>query len=502
MQFLPDLIAKRAELTPDRVALEDSCSGRVRTYAELDDAAARVAAVLAGVGVVPGDRVAILCRNRPEFFEVLFGCAKLGAVMVPLNWRAPAAELAPAVERACPALLIFGREDRACAAELFAPASMTGLDLDGAGPGGYPARLAAAIPHAGRDRWPSDEPWYLLYTSGTTGQPKAVINTYGMAMVNAVNIGSGIELTGADTTVNFLPLFHAGGIGLHTLPTLFAGGRVIVLPGFDADVLIAIFRAGRLDTFFGVPAVYLQLSEHPEFSGLDLSRVRHWGCGGAPLPDVLVQRFAERGALVCNGMGMTETGPTLFLMDRASVLAKIGSVGKPQLLANARIVDTDGRDVAQGETGELWFSGPGVTPGYWRDETATRAAFSETGWLKSGDLARRDADGYVYVVGRSKDMFLSGGENVYPAEVENVLTSHPDVVEAAVAARPDARWGEVGRAYLMMRPGATADAASLSDFCRSRLAAYKIPKSFAFVGDLPRNALGKVLKHRLAELDG
>jgi fatty-acyl-CoA synthase len=498
MQFLPDLIAKRAELTPDKVALEEGV--RTCTYAELDARAARAAGMLAGLGVEPGQRVAILCRNRSAFFEILFGCAKLGAILVPLNWRSPAEELRPALDASEPALILHGREDEACARELAEGVAVVGLDDPGAD--GYAARLARAAPHPGRAQWPSDEPWYLLYTSGTTGRPKAVVNTYGMAMVNAINIGSGIGLTGEDVTVNFLPLFHAGGIGLHTLPTLFAGGRVIVLPGFDAEALIGLIRARRLDTFFGVPAVYLQLSEHAEFASLDLSGVRHWGCGGAPLPDILVQRFAARGALVCNGMGMTETGPTLFLMDRDSVLTKIGSVGKPQLLAQARIVDGEGRDVAAGETGELWFSGPGVTPGYWRDEAATAEAFSDCGWLKSGDLARRDADGYVFIAGRSKDMFVSGGENVYPAEVENVQAYQPDVVEAAVAAKPDARWGEVGRAYVVMRAGTVGDAGGLETFCRQRLAAYKTPKSFAFVADLPRNALGKVVKHRLAELDG
>lgn len=500
MHALPDLLAKRAELTPAKVAMEDLGQGRAATYAELDAAAARGAGALAGLGVGQGERVAVLCRNRLEFFELMFACARLGAVLAPLNWRSPADELRPLLDLTGPKLLIHGAEDAGCARELAEGSELGVVDLDA--PDGWPALAAAAEPHPGRETWPSDEPWYLLFTSGTTGRPKAVINTYGMALANAINIGTGIGLTGADRTVNFLPLFHAGGIGLHTLPTLFAGGHVTILPGFDADALLALVEAGRLDTFFGVPAVYLQLSQHEGFAEADLTRVRHWGCGGAPLPDVLVQVFADKGALVCNGMGMTETGPTLFLMDQASVLRKIGSVGKPQLLARARIVDAQGRDVAQGETGELWFSGPGITPGYWRDDLATREAFSDCGWLKSGDLARRDEDGYVFVVGRSKEMFVSGGENVYPAEVENVLVSHPDVVEAAVAAAPDPRWGEVGRAYVVTRPGALIDPAALQAFCRQRLAAYKTPKTFAFVPDLPRNALGKVVRHRLAELDG
>jgi fatty-acyl-CoA synthase len=498
MQAIPDLLAKRAELTPAKAAMEDLGQGRSITYAELDASASRAAGALAAMGLEAGDRAAVLCRNRLEFFELMFACARLGAVLAPLNWRCPAEELRPLLDLTGPKLLIHGAEDAACARELSDGSGLRTVDLDGA----WPALAAAAEPQPGRGTWPSEEPWYLLFTSGTTGRPKAVINTYGMALANAINIGTGIGLTGADRTVNFLPLFHAGGIGLHTLPTLFAGGHVTILPGFDAEALLALIGAGRLDTVFGVPAVYLQLSQHPDFEAVDLTTVRHWGCGGAPLPDVLVRTFADKGALVCNGMGMTETGPTLFLMDQASVLAKIGSVGKPQLLARARIVDGQGRDVAPGETGELWFSGPGITPGYWRDEPATREAFSDCGWLKSGDLARRDEDGYVFVAGRSKEMFISGGENVYPAEVENVLVSHPDVIEAAVAAVPDPRWGEVGRGYIVTRPGARIDPETLQAFCRQRLAAYKTPKTFAFVPDLPRNALGKVVRHRLPELDG
>jgi len=498
---LPDLVAKRAELSPDRVALHEPGRGLTLTYRDLDTAAARAAGALAALDVGPGDRVAILCRNRIEFFTLLFACAKLGAVLTPLNWRMPAHELGPQIEFLRPRLLIHGREDQAVAAAAAEASGLTIVGLDDPGVGGFAARSAACVPHPGRDAWPGEEAWYLIGTSGTTGRPKAVINTYAMALVNAINIGSAVGLTSESRTVCFLPLFHAGGVGLHALPTLLVGGRVTVLPGFDAGALMGLIRSGELDAFFGVPAVYLQLSLQPGFDGLDLSGVRSWACGGAPLPDSLVTRFAERGALVCNGMGMTETGPTMFLMDPGSVLGKIGSVGKPQLLARARIVGADGRDVEPGATGELWFSGPGVTPGYWGDEAATRAAFAPDGWLRSGDLGRIDGDGYYYVAGRLKEMFITGGENVFPAEVENVLASHPDVLEASVIATSDPRWGEVGRAYVILRGGAGACPETLDAYCRGRLAAYKAPKTYAFVEDLPRNAMGKVLKHRLTELD-
>ena len=488
---LPDLIAKRAELSPDRKALEEPATGRARTYAELDARAARVAALLAGRGVGAGDRVAILCRNRIEFFETLFGCAKIGAILVPLNWRMPPAELDGLVADAEPALLLHGAGEAETAGRLGeAPPA---IDFDG----DYEAQLAAAEPASARAQWPAESTWYLLYTSGTTGRPKGVIYLYRMAIANYVNIGACIDLRSTDSHVSFLPLFHTAGINLHALPTLIAGGTVLLLDGFDAEALVGLIEARRIDTFFAVPTVYQALLDHPRFAAAPLAHLRHWGCGGAPLPDCLALKYRDLGVRVCNGMGMTETGPTAFLVDPADAWDRIGSVGKPQLLCRVRIVGDDGLDVADGEVGDLLFAGPGVTPGYWRNEEATRAAFTADGWLRSGDLARRDADGFYHVVGRRKEMFISGGENVYPVEVENVLSGHPAVVDVAVLSQPDARWGEVGRAFVQLGPGALPDGDELAAFCRARLAPYKVPRRFDFVDAFPRTSAGKIQKHLL-----
>jgi fatty-acyl-CoA synthase len=320
-----------------------------------------------------------------------------------------------------------------------------------------------------------------------------------MALANYVNIGGAIALASSDRTASFLPFFHTAGINLHALPTLIAGGRVIVLDGFDADRLVGLIEAKRLDTIFAVPTVYQSLLDHPRFAAAPLDAVRHWGCGGAPMPDALALACRARGIRVCNGMGMTETGPTAFLVDPADAWERIGSVGKPQLLCAARIVDGAGREVGDGEVGDLQFAGPGVTPGYWGNEEATRAAFTSDGWLISGDLARRDADGFFWIAGRRKEMFISGGENVYPAEVENVLSAHPAVVDAAVLAEADPKWGEVGRAFVQLAPdGGHPDGAELSAFCRERLAPYKVPRRFDFVAEFPRTSAGKIQKHLLA----
>lgn len=488
---LPDLIAKRAKLSPDAVAMEECASGRSVTYAELDRRAARAAAVMAERGIGAGDRVAILSRNCIAFFELLFGCAKLGAILVPLNWRMPARELDQLARDCAPKLLFHGAEDAGVPNLMAAPPPAVALGGD------YERLLESVSPWPPRGEWPAGDIWYLLYTSGTTGRPKGVIHTFGMALANHVNIGSTIDLRSTDTTLNFLPLFHTAGINLHTLPTLIAGGRVIVLPGFDAEAMVTLIEAKRLDTIFAVPTVYQALLDHPRFAVAPLGHVRHWSCGGAPLPDALVERYRALGVRVCNGMGMSETGPTAFLADPGDAWVKVGSVGKPRLLCSVRIVDEEGRDVADGEVGNLLFSGPAITPGYWRDEEATRAAFTPDGWLRSGDLAWRDPDGFYYIAGRRKDMFISGGENVYPAEIENILAAHPAIAEVAVVAAPDPKWGEVGRAFILPAGPNRPEACELDAYCRARLAAYKVPRSFEIVSDFPRTAAGKIQKHLL-----
>ena len=495
MQMLFDIAARRAELTPDRTAFIELETGRQLSYVQLDDRASRFAAWLEDRDVTAGDRIAIMTFNSATFFEILFACGKLGAILVPLNWRQPAPELIPVVQDCGPKLLIHDADNAAVCAELHAATNIPLLSYDG-----YEQAVAQTLGSRFESAWASDRIWYMLYTSGTTGKPKAVIQTPGMAYANAVNIGQAIDLTSVDTTLNFLPLFHTAGINLHTLPVLLQGGTVRVLKKFEIDPVMAALVAGQCSAFFGVPAIYQAISLHTDFATADLSRVRSWGCGGAPLPASLIEVFAKRSIRVCNGMGMTETGPTVFLMDTAHAEAKIGSVGKPQILSEVRLVDDDGDVIGVGEqAGELQIRGPGVTPGYWNNDAATKTAFTPDGWLKTGDVARRDADGYYYIVDRIKDMYISGGENVYPAEVEVVIYRFPGVLECAVLGISDEKWGEVGCAYILPRPGEDVDAEALRVFCRQNLAAYKVPKRIEIVQDFPRTAAGKIQKHVLRQ---
>ncbi|MHA7776601.1 AMP-binding protein [Roseibium sp. M-1] len=502
MEFLTDMAAKRAELSPDAVAFIDHETGRSFTFGEINDRATRLGNLLMKRGLHKGDRAAVLCLNHPDVFVALFAAQKTGILLVPLNWRQPVAELKPILD-VSGARILFHDDAFAGAAEELTGGS--GLELLPLGAGGtrgsaLDGLLEDASPAAiGCGKVKASVPWYLLYTSGTTGLPKAVIQTAGMAYANMINYCQATGLSVEEKGVNFLPLFHTAGINLPTLPIFLNGGLSTVLRKFDPDTVLRLINEGKVTCFFGVPAIYQALALSSRIGKTDFAKVRSLGCGGAPVPKHLLTDFQERGVTICNGMGMTETGPTVFLMDRAHAGEKIGSVGKPQILTDVRLVDSDGGIVEGPGEGEVQFRGPNITPGYMDNKDATVAAFTVDGWLKSGDIGRRDEDGYYYIVDRIKDMYISGGENVYPAEVEKVLVSHPAILEAVVIGIPDAKWGEVGAAFLIVRPDAEIDTAELPDWCRKQLAAYKIPKDFAVVTDLPRTAAGKVRKNILKD---
>ena len=315
---------------------------------------------------------------------------------------------------------------------------------------------------------------------------------------NAINIGDAVGLTQRSGNLNVLPTFHTGGLNLYTTPCLRLGARSVNLREFDPEKLFSWLTSGDITHFFGVPAVYQFLAEDPAWEDADLTKVTSWASGGSALPVALLERYAARGVVIRQGMGLTETSPTLFLTDEEHALSKAGSVGKPVLHTGIRIVDETGHDLPRGEIGELWAKGPNVTPGYWRRPEANVASFSD-GWLHTGDAARMDDDGYVFIVDRWKDMFISGGENVYPAEVEQVLFRHPNVLDVAVVGVPDEKWGEVGVAVVVPRDPEVFDAADLLTFCGGKLARYKIPKRTVAVDELPRNAAGKVLKRVLRD---
>jgi fatty-acyl-CoA synthase len=486
-----DWTAYHADLSPDKMALVDEWRDLEITYSDLEDRVRRLAVWLHENGVSEGERVAFLSQNTTDIFEALFACAKLGAILVPLNWRLAVPELQFIVDDCRPRVLIH-EPDGEAVPELDVEVRLAlGEPFEGAKGSVDPTRapMVSAV---------HDDPWAILYTSGTTGHPKGAIETHGMFFWNAVNIGNLVGLTKDSAGLNVLPTFHTGGLNLYTTPLIHLGGTAVNLREFDGPKILEWLSSARITHFFGVPAIYQFLAEDPGWETTDLSPVESWACGGSPMPVALLERYAERDVVIRQGMGLTETSPTLFLTDEANALSKAGSVGKTALHTAVRIVGEEGNDVEPGEIGELWAKGPNVTPGYWERPEANEESFTD-GWLHTGDAARMDEDGYVYIVDRWKDMYISGGENVYPAEVEQVLFRHENVMDVAVVGVPDERWGEVGLAIVVPRDREIFDPDELLEFCQGKLARYKIPKRIATVEELPRNAGGKVLKRNLRE---
>jgi fatty-acyl-CoA synthase len=494
--FIPDMAAKRAELSPDSRAFFDLSSDRGWTYSEVNAAADNLASALQRLGLKSNDHVAILTKNNAEFFVSLFACQKAGMILAPLNWRQPFNELKPVAQHLGIHAIIYDEDNQDVGQKLKSAFGVPSIGIRTEDAGYNFDDLTSSADKQFDNPIDANAVWYLLFTSGTTGAPKAVIQTAKMAWANAINIGQATSLTKDDCSVNYLPLFHTAGINLYTLPLFLNGGQTTIVPQFDADKLVEMIKTKSVTQFFGVPAIYQSIALRDDFDQLNFDDIR-FGCGGAALPIGLIEKYAQRGAKICNGFGMTETGPTAFFMDQANAEKKIGSVGKVQALTNARLANVPNGQIGEGE---VQFFGPAITPGYYKDPEATAKSFTEDGWLKSGDVGRRDEDGYVYIVDRIKDMYISGGENVYPAEVEKVLITHPNVIEAAVIGVEDEKWGEVGAAYLLVHDKQAFDEVSFSHWCRDHLAAYKIPKQFHLIDEFPRTAAGKIQKPKLKGL--
>jgi fatty-acyl-CoA synthase len=502
-----DWIKRHAERTPDKLALVDAHTGRQFTYVQFNRRANQFASFLQDtLGMQPGDRVSILAQNSTDYFEVLFGCGKMGAILNTLNWRLAVPELEYILQDAAPRVLLYEPEFAAAVDALRGRIECEFYVVMGdTAPEGawtYEGALGAGSPDGVEmpDLAYTDT-WAILYTSGTTGRPKGAQVTYGNFFYNAVGMGRAIDLTSQDVNLNVLPTFHAGGLGLYAGPILHAGGTLVVMRAFDAGELLGLIEAWKVTALLLVPSIYLLLAQFADFDRYDLSSVRHWGSGGSSLPPSLVQQYAEKGIIIQQGFGMTETGPTVFIITRKDALRKAGSVGKPVLHTDVCIMDRDGKVLGPDEVGELCIRGGNVTTGYWKRPQATAEAIVD-GWLHSGDAAMYDDEGFYYIVDRWKDMFISGGENVYPAEVENVIYHHPAVAEVAVIGVPHPQWQEVGRALVVVKQGHSLTEEQVIAFCRDKLARFKIPKSVVFVDALPRTAAGKVLKRELREQFG
>lgn len=499
-----DWLARREMLTPDKVALLDAQHDyRPVTYREWNRSANQTANFLRDLGVSKGDRVAVLAMNGLEYLDVWFACGKLGAIMQTLNWRLTPRELVGLIDDATPATLIYDSDFelavKAIRAQTHSVRHFIALD-----------RVITPddrLFHE-RDLLPDSPPppveldwndgWVICYTGGTTGLPKGAVLTYRSITANSVNTIVSWDLTSDDVTILNSPLFHTGGLNVFTAPLVHVGGTSIVCRTFNVDQFFDLIRDRGVTLAFGVPTMFIAMQQHPRWPEADFSKLKLLISGGAPCPLPVFEKFWDRGVDFKTGYGLTEAGPNTFWLPKADVRRKPGSVGFPLFHVDVKIVHDDGTDCDAGEMGELLVRGPHLCNGYWhRPEESAKAIVD--GWLHTGDLARRDSEGYYTIVGRSKDMIISGGENVYPAEVESILHAHPAVAEAALIGVPDEKWGEVGRALIVPLNNTPVTADDLLAFCQTRLARYKIPKSFVFVQSLPKTAAGKIDKKVLQE---
>jgi fatty-acyl-CoA synthase len=500
-----DWVSFNARRRPDHLALADLASNRRFTYRAMHDRVGRAAGFLAEREIGKGDRVGILGRNSSDQLELLFACKRLGAIFVPMNWRLAVPELQYIVNDATPKILLATSEFLDTARQLMDPQHI--IELADGDPGSdYEAGLAATLAPITALRSPldHDDPWILIYTSGTTGRPKGAIITYGTTFFNLVSHSIFTRLTSDSATLTYGPLFHTGALSAYSIPCIHTGATVHVMRTFDAAAVNRFVSDPALGITHinGAVTMYLLMSQSPTFAEADYSRLVCATISGESAPRSLLELFhRDKGLPLQNIYGLTECGPVLTALDRDTAVSKMGSVGTTALYTEMRLVGPDGQDVAPGDVGEIWARGPNVSPGYWNNPEKTREAFSD-GWFRTGDAAWCDADGYYHLVDRWKDMYISGGENVYPAEVENVIYQMPGIAEAAVIGVPHERWGETGRAIVVAKPGTTVDEAAIIAHCRQRLAKFKVPASVVFTDVLPRSGGGKVVKPELRKRFG
>jgi fatty-acyl-CoA synthase len=499
---LSDLIERNAAFTPDKPAVifEDESLSYAGFSARIE---ATARALKAEFGVISGDRIAIVSLNRPDYLVLLYACARLGAMLVPLNWRLAAAEQLFILSDASVRVLILERAfaEILPALEKSAPNTcIVGLDFVPAKGLAFDALLKGASGDGRNPRTDLSCPLLIVYTSGTTGRPKGAVLRQEALLWNGVMSQHMHGLTSSDHVLTVLPFFHVGGLNIQTTPALHFGATVTIHSRFTPDAALSTIARDRPTLTVLVPAIIQAVTEHPDWLSTDLSSLKAVSTGSTIVPPHLIERLVARGVPVLQVYGSTETCPIAVYTRLGGDLSRIGSTGLPGLCCEAAVVDEAGVELPPDIPGEIVVRGPNVLSEYWGNEAATREALHD-GWYRTGDIGRRDADGYFWVHDRKKNLIISGGENIYPAEVERVLLEHPDVAECGVIGRPDPRWDEVPVAYVIRRTGCMVEAESLKAHVLTQLARFKVPREIVFVDDLPRTALGKVQHFMLRQLD-
>lgn len=501
-----DWLEKRCELSPDKEALIDLNSGRRFTYRQFNERTNKLAnAWQEKWGIRKGDRVAIVARNCPEFLEAFYAAGKLGAILVTINIRAASEELAYLFRNAEPQGIIFGEEFLDIISEVKGKIDVSNYLSIGK------TKTEEVIAYddfikSSSESTPSldepislEDPRLILYTSGTTGYPKGAIITNGNILFNSISFIVHDNQVMPDTVnLSCVPFFHAAGLNILTNPTILMGGTNVIMGSFDVGQVIRLIHEKKVNTVFLISTMWRLVCSHADFPAADFSGLRIATGGGESLPIPLMEAVKAKGVVLTNGYGLTESGPTSIIQRRVDAANKPGSIGVPTFHTAARIVNADGVDMAPGETGEILLRGPSTMAGYWKNPAGTADALRD-GWLYTGDLGYRDEEGAFYIRGRKKEMIISGGENIYPAEVERVLSQHPDIAEAAIFGVPDEKWGEVGYAVICLKAEKKLTKDKVIGFLNDRIARFKIPKYVTFMDELPKAASGKVAKRVLQE---
>jgi fatty-acyl-CoA synthase len=512
--WVGDWSAHRAQLSPDRTALTDATTGDSWTYAEMDARANRTARLLAEHDVTDGERVAVVSRNRPELVDLVFACGKTGGVFAPLSHRLAPPEIEELLARVDPELVVVEEPFDSDVADAL-PAGVDVLSLPTEGESEWDDFDAAVPEDDSAFDGPTlagGEPFMFLHTGGSTGTPKETVLTHDSVAWNATNTVTAWGLRPGDATPMVFPMFHTGGWNVLTMPLFHVGGHVVVARDFDPGEVLHLTEDHDASVLVAVPAVLRMMTEHDDWAATDLSTLRFAKSGGGPCRRATMEQYWDRGVDLSQGYGLTECGPNNFAMPDGWNREKADSVGVPAMHVDARVVDDGGEEVTAGDVGELQLRGPHAAAGYWHSPEETAETFGvpavedpttvdiENYWVSTGDLARVDEDGYHYIEGRKKNMFVSGGENVYPPEVEDALADHPGVEEVVVVGVPDDTWGTVGKAVVQGDESLTLD--ELEAFLDGRLARFKHPHHLAFVGEMPTSGPSKIDRQAVEEENG
>lgn len=491
--YSTDWFSKWSVYSPEKVALKDASNGETRTYAELNSQGENLALYLHdNFGVKKGDRIAVVSDFGMPYFNLFAAAQKLGFVLVPLNQRLASREIEYLLENSEPILFVY--EDKYAsladqANQSLAIPSLTNDDIHRFANTPSTGKLPGEGPEM-------DDPIFILYTSGTTGFPKGSLYTHKMMMWNSLNTALRLNITAFDHTLMVMPPFHTGGWNVLTTPFLHFGASVTLLPKFEADHVLELLEEEGSTLFMAVPTMVKMLADSPVFDRVTLAKLRYFIVGGEALPIPMIEKWASKNVMIRQGYGLTEVGTNVTSLPAEDAIRKRGSIGFPNFYIESKLVKEDGTEAGPNELGEFWLRGPVVTPGYWKNPEATAKSI-EDGWFKTGDLLRKDEEGYLYVVDRIKNMFISGGENIYPAEIEKYIITHPNVVEVAVVGVPDDKWGEVGKAVLVVKSEMSPE--EVKAFCVKGLAKFKVPKHYVFMDKLPQTDSGKIDKKGLVE---